>query len=68
MLTDEIAYITTKNANSKVMKSEYEISQRSWFSGSSSYGRRARRYWKLISMVLQQGGDALVHDAREIAH
>ena len=32
----EIAYITTKNANSSVMKSAYETSQRSWLSGSSS--------------------------------
>jgi hypothetical protein len=31
-LTTEIAYMTTKNANSSVMKSAYEISQRSWFS------------------------------------
>jgi len=33
-LTAETAYITTKNANSSVMKSAYEISQRSWFSWS----------------------------------
>src|SRR3569832_1482563 len=35
-LTEEMAYITTKNANSSVMKSAYETSQRSWFSCSSS--------------------------------
>ena len=33
--TDETAYITTKKANSKVIKSAYETSQRSWFSCSS---------------------------------
>src|SRR5947208_1080286 len=38
----EIAYITTKKANSKVMKSEYETSQRSWFWSSSSVARRRR--------------------------
>ncbi len=31
-LTTEMAYMTTKKANSSVMKSAYEISQRSWFS------------------------------------
>src|SRR3569832_1854052 len=39
--TDETEYITTKNANSSVMKSAYEISQRSWFSCSSCLGLRA---------------------------
>ena len=29
-------YITTKNAKSRVMKSAYDTSQRSWFSCSSS--------------------------------
>jgi len=42
-LTCEMAYMTTKKANSRVMKSAYEISQRSWLSGSSSYFLRARR-------------------------
>jgi hypothetical protein len=35
-LTEERAYITTKKANSRVMKSAYETSQRSWFSCPSS--------------------------------
>jgi hypothetical protein len=47
-------YMTTKKANSKVMKSAYDTSQRSWFSCSSVRfflamvllrGRRLRGYW-----------------------
>jgi len=34
-LIEEMEYMTTKNANSSVMKSAYETSQRSWFSCSS---------------------------------
>src|SRR6476659_8982490 len=35
ILTDETEYMTTKNANRRVMKSAYETSHRSWFSCSS---------------------------------
>ena len=41
--TDEMAYMTTKKANSRVMKSAYETSQRSWFSCSSSCRLRAMK-------------------------
>ncbi|MCY1176910.1 hypothetical protein D9M73_171980 [compost metagenome] len=34
-LIEEMEYITTKKANSNVMKSAYDTSQRSWFSCSS---------------------------------
>ena len=40
-LIEEMEYITTKKANSKVMKSAYETSQRSWFSCSSGALRLA---------------------------
>ena len=42
-LTEEMPYMTTKKANSSVMKSAYDTSQRSWFSGSSVSRRRRRR-------------------------
>src|SRR5438128_1010465 len=37
--TDEMEYITTKKANSSVMKSAYDTSQRSWFSFSGGERR-----------------------------
>src|SRR5437588_471177 len=42
--TDEIEYITTKNANKSVMKSAYDTSQRSWFSCSSCFFFLAMRF------------------------
>ncbi len=40
-LTEEMEYITTKNANNNVIKSAYETNQRSWFTCSSGFFLRA---------------------------
>ncbi len=40
-LTEEIEYMTTKKANSSVMKSAYDTNHRSWFSCSSCFFLRA---------------------------